>query len=346
MAGSGEQVMSYTTRCTFNVSGTVSYPASEHGGRTSYSDSVSVDITVDTTPFDASVLTCSRNVGELAVATGNAARDIVESKAVSANRISDSLIKGFTSLIVNEVRQKMVELAAKIPAKLQELKALAANCLAKHEQMTKDYERITGRYSKLFGSLDQNLHAALQELDRPVFSITSSAGNVIFTGGVLNSYVAEGAFAGGEQVSDAAMLQIAGLKQSAERVIAVTGRNIAYNRELDSKIADMVSDGDCPSMRKVFVPAVVMASSDGEVFCDIPAECPDADEVKQGVSRQVLDIPMTSLSRTSADNIDVFLRKNLSSFVEESGNSESGGRIAGNVLRMWNSIRGSLACES
>lgn len=335
--------MSYTRHCTFHVSGSVSYPPSEHGGRTSYSDCVTVDITVDTAPFDASVVTCSGNVGELALAAGSAARDIVEAKSISANRISDSLIRGFSGLIVNEIRQKMVELTAKIPAKLQELKALASNCIAKHGQMTRDYERITSRYTKLFDSLDQNLHAALLELDRPVFSITASAGEVVFTDGVLNQYVSEGSFAGGEQVADAALLQVANLKRSTERIIADTDRNIGYNRELDSKIADMVSDRECSELKKVFVPAVVMSTADGEVFCDIPGDCPDFDNVKREIADNADGVAIHLQSSSDAGSIDVFLRKKLSSFVETSDDAEYGTRIADNVLRMWTSIRNSLA---
>ena len=49
----------YSTTIAVHYSGSVSYPASEHGGSVSYSgtayETVNVEVRVDTDPFDASV---------------------------------------------------------------------------------------------------------------------------------------------------------------------------------------------------------------------------------------------------------------------------------------------------
>lgn len=336
--------MSYTTRCSINVSGSVSYPASNSGGSVSYSRTVEVDVTVDTAPFDSSVAVCSGNVGNLAMSLNEASSMISSAKAESANRISDSMSKGFVGLILNEIRQKMVELTALIPSKLQELKALAANCRQKHEQMTKDYERITSRYSALFSSLDQNLHASLLELDRPVFSITSSAGDVIFTEGVLNRFVSEGLYAGNEQVNNALLLEVANLKASASGIISTTARNIGYNQELNRKLSGVVVDYSCPAVEKVYVPAVVMTTADDEVFCSVPEECPDDVNVIGTVADAVHGGALSLGKQTSAEtaNVEKFLQKKVSAFLQERGNDEYSARVADNLMRLWTSVRSGL----
>lgn len=323
--------MSYSTKCRFNVT-----PDSKLTG------SIGVNVIVDTEPFDASVIHCTGRISNLIQVTGDAAAKIVDAKVASTNNISNSLVKGFASLYLNEIRQRIVELAAKVPAKMQELKALVASCLEKHDQMTKDYERISERYAKLFNSLDQNLQAALLELDRPVFTITSAVNEVVFSENVFGPVVSEGMYAGGEQITDAAILQVASLKKNALNIISVTARNIGYNNELDSKISKIVTDDYDQVARKLYMPAVVMTTDDNSLYFNIPDQCPNDEFVRSGLADGVSVATIPPISSEELSSIDVFFRKKVSSFVEESDNKEYGARVADNVMRMWNSIRGKI----
>ena len=89
--------MSFSCTRTFYVSGSVSYPASEHGGSKSYHDSVTVTVNVDTNPLEASIGQCASEVGSLRGSVDDAAARMVEQKKASASKIADTVIGGFFS---------------------------------------------------------------------------------------------------------------------------------------------------------------------------------------------------------------------------------------------------------
>ena len=89
--------MRYTRRFTGYVhySGTVSYPASEHGGSVSYSgeEPVYITIDVDTDAFDASVGNCNTAVNGLTSAVVATEAAQVESKRRAAKQIAATIVR-------------------------------------------------------------------------------------------------------------------------------------------------------------------------------------------------------------------------------------------------------------
>lgn len=90
---------SFTKTIAVHYSGSVSYPASQSGGTTSYSgtayETVTVNVNVDTDPFDASVAQCNTGVGMLtgSVVATEAAQ--VASIGEAAQKVGSTIVKGF-----------------------------------------------------------------------------------------------------------------------------------------------------------------------------------------------------------------------------------------------------------
>ena len=161
----------------------IDYPASEHGGSTSYTFDeevdipVEVNIDVDTHPFDSSVHHCGTNVDLLTTAVVATEAAEIVSKEVNARKVGDSIVSGFFSYIRSEISQQIAELAQNVEAQLMHIRELSQACLAKKKQMEGDYMRISGRYMKIFGDLNSELSNRVFELDRPAFAFKKETDN-------------------------------------------------------------------------------------------------------------------------------------------------------------------------
>ena len=181
--------MSYTRnyRETITVNGSktvsVSYPASQNGGSTSttvyYTEEVpvSVNIHVDTNPFDKSINHVNGNVDLLTGAVVATEAAEIASKATNAIKVGDTIVNGFFSYIRSEISQQIAELSQNIDAHLMHLKELAQSCLSKKKQMEGDYVRISGRYVKIFDDLNNELANRVFELDKPAFIFKKETDN-------------------------------------------------------------------------------------------------------------------------------------------------------------------------
>ncbi len=176
--------MSYSKSYSGSVpySGTVHYSASygpsEHGGTVSGSVGysgyvpVTVNLYVDTNPFDNSVNNCSKSVRNLngAVIAMNSAQ--VASITRSANDVSGHIITGFFNMIGSELSQNMAALFAKFKS-VFELLVTKSSTLEKQQLiMQDDYLRVSERYNQIFRNLDEELEKRIVALDKNVFEIS------------------------------------------------------------------------------------------------------------------------------------------------------------------------------
>ncbi|MFA6938318.1 MAG: hypothetical protein WCQ67_08815 [Treponema sp.] len=172
--------MSYTQtlhgEAYYSGSVSVSYPASQNGGSTSasYSGSVPVDInvTVDTAPFDGSVLNCNRQLDVLAgsVVAMNSAQCAAINE--SGNAISDHVTNGFFTMIKSELSQNMASLFSKINSGLGLILEKTKQVKKQQQVMESDYSRTKARYVKLFNDLDEECRKRVLELDRKAFELS------------------------------------------------------------------------------------------------------------------------------------------------------------------------------
>ena len=168
----------YSTTIAVHYSGSVSYPASEHGGSVSYSgtayETVNVEVRVDTDPFDASVAQCNRQINGLTASVGamNAAQ--CANIAQNANRISDTIINGFFQSVRTDLSTQKAMLEQTINAKLLLLRQQADSLREKQRVMQENYARTSARYQKIFEDLNNELATRIKQLDQPVFRVAGS----------------------------------------------------------------------------------------------------------------------------------------------------------------------------
>lgn len=169
--------MSYTRTfsevITVHYSGTTSYPASQNGGTTSYSGTVSetvtVEINVDTNRFDNSVRVCNANVDGLTLAVAATEAAQVASIRKNAEKVGTTIVNGFFKTIQSEISQQLSELTSRIEATFIHMKKMSERCNEKLLQMQSDYHQLTERYGKIFQELNKELENRVFELDKPTF---------------------------------------------------------------------------------------------------------------------------------------------------------------------------------
>lgn len=139
-----------------------------HYSGTVYED-VTVNIDVDTDPFDSSIRNCNGSVGLLtgSVVATEAAQ--VSSIRDNSRKVGQTIISGFFSTVKSEISQQIMELTSRLEANLVHLKEMAQRCVEKQKQMEVDYNRLLTRYSAVFNDLNKELENRVYELDRPTF---------------------------------------------------------------------------------------------------------------------------------------------------------------------------------
>lgn len=197
--------MSYTRRfkrtITVHYSGSVSYPASQSGGRVSYSGSteelVEFRVHVDTDDFDKSIHQVNEQVDLLTgsvVATKAAQVDTIYE---TNDAIGNAVIAGFFKTIKSDVSQQITELKTRTESLLLQLNKLAGRCNDKRRQMGVDYQRIASRYTKIFEELNNELKNRVYSVDEPVFRVADAMDGV-GSKSVVNDHVSIVSVSAGE----------------------------------------------------------------------------------------------------------------------------------------------------
>ncbi len=130
---------------------------------------ITVDIHVDTKPFDKGVSNVNSNIDLLtgAVVASEAAQ--VASIHENSKKVGGTIVNGFFSYIRSEISQQISELSQNIDSQLMHLKELSKAVQSKKFQMKNDFERISSRYIKIFDELNSELSNRIYELDKPTF---------------------------------------------------------------------------------------------------------------------------------------------------------------------------------
>lgn len=109
---------SFTKTIAIHYSGTVNYPASQNGGSVSFSgteyEDVTVNVHVDTAPFDASVDHCNTSVGVLTGAV--VATEAAQTASIRKNalKVGNTIIEGFFKTVRSEISQQIMELKIRL----------------------------------------------------------------------------------------------------------------------------------------------------------------------------------------------------------------------------------------
>lgn len=258
--------MSYTKtfrkEITVYYSGTVSYPASESGGRVPYEGSatedVYVEIEVDTTDFDARVHECNSNVHGLTASVGamNAAQCLAI--ADNSDKVSQSLIDGFFATVRTDISTQVTEISQKVESRLMLLRQQAQTLREKRQAMEADYARTSARYQKIFDDLNNELSARIHQIDQPVFDVV----NVVEEQNdrMLHTDLVQGAVTFSKESAIAqAQLSIANLKNNAMLAMHRAQDFLTSKAETEAVMSKVLVDGT--GSDTYYVPVCFMETS-------------------------------------------------------------------------------------
>ena len=123
--------------------------------------------TVDTHPMAAEINSVSRHVEATTVAVVAMQTAVIIAEEKAADHVCNNVNKGFYSLIRSQISQKMAKLQSEVDSYLMQLVQQKTALLNIKNRMQKDYNMISGRYTKLFNGLNANLKLRVFELDKP-----------------------------------------------------------------------------------------------------------------------------------------------------------------------------------
>ena len=129
------------------------------------------NFTVDTSPMASEIQSVSHGVNRVSGAVVAMQAAVIAAEKEGAEHVCQNVNKGFYSLMHSQISQKIAQLTSTVEAKLLELGQYAAALKSIQSRMTTDYNMISGRYTKLFKSINNNLEARVAELDMPVFKL-------------------------------------------------------------------------------------------------------------------------------------------------------------------------------
>ena len=132
------------------------------------------DCYVDTSEMAQEIHSVKNHVNATTTAVVGMQTAVIKAQADSADHVCRKVNQGFYALIHSQISQKMATLQSKVDAQLLRLNQQRKQLLAIRERMERDYNMISGRYIKIFNTLNRNLTQRITEIDRPVIAFANT----------------------------------------------------------------------------------------------------------------------------------------------------------------------------
>lgn len=340
---------SYSSSIEVSGSVTVCYPPSEHGNTINvpYRDivPVSIDVTVDTTPFDASVSGANLSVDGLtaSVAAMNAAN--CAAIAQSAKQVSDSIIGGFYGLIRNDITTKKSETKTVIQTKTALLMEHSKAMGEKHTRMLTDFEREKAKYGMVFSELDKELERRVTDLDKAAFRLSRKIrGDVVVKPYLTVAADAADRLSAGGADGAGSNIAVANLRQKVSAVLHNLNEslrsNLRYRHMMRSSLWNMSVDD---KMQQDYVPAAYCIHEDissGQYVCNCyTSDNAAKQDILAKVSTYACTIPAGE-SRAIPEEEMKLIEQAFSNMVQDSytgktDRTEYEERVFSEIYRLW-----------
>ena len=218
------------------------------------------DIVVDTSEMADSLDHVSSKVSETTLAVVAMQQEVCEIEKQSAEEICENVNRGFFTLQHSQISQKKVLAMSKAEAHLVGLRQSAQSLCRIKEQMTRDFQRITSRYTKLFKSLNEALKTRIYAIDQPVSAVSdkeyaSLSRRITNCGGPL-------AVIQDEILNSQIQLTVSRCKKHCMFLIENAKKLIEYNNELQTVINGISKDESAQSITTRYMPILLIASTD------------------------------------------------------------------------------------
>lgn len=340
--------MSYTRTFHGSVSGsqskTVSYPASQNGGSHSvtvhWEEPISITVHVETSAFQNSVSHCHSSLTALAgsVVASEAAQ--VAAVTANAHRVASKVIQGFYQLIRSEIAQQIELCRSQCTALAPALRQTKAECEGKWLQMRTDYERISGRYAKVFQSLDRELWSRVHAVDRPAFALIA-AHEEQRSRAAGNSSSSTPTVFHTEELAARTTLGIGRIRRTAMQIMQRGREFLEADRRMAANIDFILSPGEGSQARQWSVPVLyyVADATDslgaGETLSTGSVAALNDQQVRSGIANwfRAPQREWAPLEVAARGRIEQYLKLQVSALAEQNG--ESSQRVAAMIVQLW-----------
>lgn len=253
----------YTEHVAYSGSKTATYPPSKHGGVVTVHYSgvvpVTVNIDVDTQPFDQSVDKTRDSLTMVAGAVAATEAAQVAEINRDADAIAQTTIRGFFRMLASEFSAKVSEFGSNMKSCVGLLNEEALQVDRIHQQMESDYSAIKARYLRIFTELDRELDMRIRELDRPAFFVCKSAVNEVIVA-PFKAAAAKALTVPTEIDSTLLKLMCARTKQSVSSSLGTLSDVCDYITDYDRAVELMMSSDDTEG--SIYMPVVYAEQQD------------------------------------------------------------------------------------
>jgi uncharacterized coiled-coil protein SlyX len=294
---------------------------------------------VDTAPFDHSVQSLKGHVDLLTGSVVATEAAHVAERTEQAQKVADCMKSGFSKLILSELSQQTTELRNRTESALLKLRDLMAACLRVQETMQADYARITGRYAKVFESLDDETQKRVSSLDGD--AITLQRQIIELPGRTSSQLCTEATISAAEGSAAQIKLRAGNIRAKAHELLQNAASYLAQERQLTRDMQVILED---------------VAVNESKMLC-LEALHLEADSPNGGIQQSLLandvlspvqkkqseiaeyfhrnDLPWRPMADKTRGQIERFLMPLVDGI--QSGNQQHDLRVRRQMIKLWQS---------
>lgn len=218
------------------------------------------DVHISTEPMAAEMLVVAHKVSAASAAVEKMTQAVCEAETEAATHVCEKVDQGFLNLIMSQVSQKKVLALTTATSQLERLRQLAQLLVRIKDQMGRDYERISARYTKLFRKINDAFRSRIFDVDRPVADVAETSY------GIMEHRVMIAAAARPvleqDTVGGSASLSVARCKADCAKVIDGMKTYVEHGMHLRDAMDAIVCEKKVSYKETIFMPVVIMSSRD------------------------------------------------------------------------------------
>lgn len=297
--------------------------------------------TVDTSPMASEIQSVSQGVNRVSGAVVAMKAAVIAAEKEGAEHVCQNVNKGFYSLMHSQISQKIAQLTSTVEAKLFELGQYAVALKNIQARMTSDYNMISGRYTKLFKSINNTLETRVAELDRPVFKLVDRDIKLVESRMKLNS--AQFATYQLESVLSSQLIATSKVKVDAETTLDAITKYVKESNEQTQKSDASMQDTRIDSIEDIYLPVSIVESTSaiGNPAVNYYVARSGNSVIDKNIDASVREQSVNSILKGSWSEIDPNEMANIEAeFTNLLLNSSEDERVKDEIAKMFNSTKG------
>ncbi|MDR2783296.1 MAG: hypothetical protein LBB48_05580 [Treponema sp.] len=289
---------------------------------------------VDTSPMASTVDSVKSHVKNVTAAVTAMETAVIATERQSAQTICENVDKGFFIMVKSQISQKIVAAYTEMTSKQMTLIQLVKALDNVKRQMEADYNMISGRYAKLFQSLNKALETRIREIDRPAMQLAEIRKIVFDTLKDESSLL----FSSSREVLSFEQTALSGkLKQKTKDALKTLSDSITESRSFNEKIDGILLPSDNgAAFESRYIPAVFSEAESllntADVIDNVYVPCADAWQNAAPIVSKIDRISDGFTWKATSEEDKTSVRKEFVSLCEK---ELSDPRISKEMLRLF-----------